>query len=316
MISDRYIKDSVIYVYNKGELVYIRRCLGLKVRCLWNIILPFKFGTTEQFEIDSFTVEDITIRPIRTNGSKFYDSIQVVYYTEIDDELVPKDIYDMHRTIELKQNLTRSIGVKVNRFINAYYRQVETHIINQVFNGEDFITSYELRIFDLEGHHIDGLTYFDNGVHLLNKDLVEKINNDINNVHKDMSQEFLRLASCFQENGYLDMSFMNLALALESYIKRLIFFHGLRPQDLYDGKGYVEKFYHVGLKKVKGKSLMEEMPEIYDLVNRINDIRNDLAHGESINNSKYFEGMTMDQIYDLLDDYIWEVEDLFEWINK
>lgn len=286
------------------------------VKCVWCIVLPFKFTIDKGVNLSKFVVDDISIMPIKTKGSEYFDSIEVEYVTDIQENLLPKDEYDSMRTLDFKKDTTKKIGVKVNYFVNSYYRQVESNIINQIFNGDDFTTHYQMGIFDMEGNPVDGILSSNAGVRVLNKKLIDDIINDINTREKDIVDELMRMAQCFLENGYFDMAIMNLAMAQESFVKTYVFSKGLTVQDVNEVKGYVDKFFHIGLKKAKGQSLKEEMPECFQAVSFINDIRNEIAHGGSIYYIEEFKQKSQDEIYNLIDNLISYVEEVVEWINE
>ncbi|MDD2192842.1 MAG: hypothetical protein PHO12_09945 [Bacteroidales bacterium] len=281
------------------------------VKCVWHIQLPFKFDVKNDVIISEIIIDDVSILFAKSKDSKFYDFINVEYITDIDDTLLPKNNCDFGRTSRFVTEVTQKVGVKVNYFINSYYRQVETHIINQIFNGDDFTTEYEMVILDMEGNPVDSILISNTGVRVLDKSLVDRIINDVNNKDRSIVNEFMRLAACFLENGYFDMTVMNLANALEASIKGYVFSRGISVQDLNEAKGYVEKFFHVGLKKAKGVSLKENMPDYFESVIIINATRNEIAHGGSLQNIKQ---MTQYEIYDVLEDLVDEVDEIIKWI--
>lgn len=286
------------------------------VRCVWFIELPFKFDISKDVSISEIIFDDISILPIKKKESKYFDSIKVEYKTNINDDLIPKDAYDSHKTIGFKDEVTKKIGFKVNRFVNAYCRQVEKHIINQIFNGDDFITHYQSFIADMDGKVLDGVLSANREVRVLDNNMFNSIIDDIKTQESNIVNEFMRLASCFLENGYFDMAVMNLSMALEAFIKKLVFSKGVTSQDLNEVKGYVEKFFHVGLKKAIGKSLKEDEPDYFEVVSFIHYVRNEIAHGGLLINLEEYKGQNHDDIYNEIDDLIDEVEDIFEWISR
>lgn len=276
-------------------------------------MLPFKFDL-RNVEDRKIKIEDITIRLIKTKDSDYIDSIEVDYPTWLDDDLIPKDEYDVFKLYEFENKVIKKVGVKVSKFVNAYYRQVENHLINQIFNGDSFTTYYESYILGNDGKIIGSLVNGNCGVRVVEKELYERIIKDINNKNLNIVDEFMRIVGAFIENGYFEMAIINLSMALEAFIKSLVFSKGLKVQDL-DGKGYLDKFFVSGLKKSIGLSINEIDPDYYDAISLITKARNQVAHGSSLYDIVEFKQLSEDEIYDYIQDLIFTVEEIFEAIN-
>lgn len=289
----------------------------MRVRCIVLLKLPFQFGTEKDLLVGEISVNNVQILPIKAKTSNFYDSLKVEYLTVIEEDYFPLNPLETLKNTDFKQKVIKKIGLQVNKFVNAYYRQVKDRFNNQVFNGDDFTTYYEMVVLDEEGKSIDHTVLTgDNSVRVIDHELYNNIINDIYQNDKDLVQELLRIATAFLEKGYFDMSIMNLSMALEAFIKTLVFSNGVKVQELEAVKGYVEKFFHIGLKKVIGLSMKENMPEYYDTVRIVTDARNTIAHGGSLNQANGFKEANEDELYDIIRHLTYEVGDIVEWAKE
>jgi len=80
-------------------------------------------------------------------------------------------------------------------------------------------------------------------------------------------------------------------------------------------KGDIDKYFHLGLQILSGKSLKEEQHEYYKLLLEINDIRNRIAHGGSMYDLPNLNTKTPEEVYDLIFYFIWNMEDMLDWIK-
>lgn len=96
----------------------------------------------------------------------------------------------------------------------------------------------------------------------------------------------------------------------------MVFSAGISSQDLDKAKGYVDKFFHIGLKKVKGFSLLEYNEELFNCIKVITNIRNHVAHGNSLRNFPAFKDWTDEQVFSYIEDLIWNGEDIIDLIKS
>src|SRR5665648_712075 len=185
--------------------------------------------------------------------------------------------------------------------------------LKEIIYGDDFTTECQMLILNMEGQPLDGVLQSNGGVRALSQRDINRIIEDVNIQEKNITDEFFRMAFCFLENGYFEMSIMNLSMAFESLIKTLVFSHGILVQDL-KGKGFLEKFFHDGLKLVKGASLKESEPNYYETLSIIFDARNEIAHGGRLQNVEYFEELNFYDVYNAVDDLIDDSEEIICWI--
>lgn len=275
-------------------------------------MLPFKFGTSGDFEVDAFVIDNVSIEPIKSEQNQGeYDSIEVECITDIE----AAELEDFAGEIHFRERMTRIVGSKVNRFINSYYREVDRYIVSQLFNGSDFITRYDMMIFDMNGNAVAGAYIANANLRIFDEKAINRINDGINK-EEEISDKFLRQAACFLENGYYDMALMNAAIALESLIKGYVHSKGVSDQDLSKVvKKYVIRYFHFGLMLSIGKSLKNEEPKLYNSVLEIHSMRNHIAHGKSIYSYNDFKGMNEDELFDIIEYYIDEIEEVFDWIR-
>lgn len=291
----------------------------MKIKCLCRMKLPFSIGFSNEIEEPiCIDIEDISISFIKKENDRFYDMLELTTYCEIEEELIIDDPRDTHKLLPFTRQMIYSFGRAANRFINSYYRTIDCRYISQLSNGDDLTVPYSMIFADEDDKPIIPAIFNGNGdVRVINGKNLEEIKHDVNVVSHDIVEECTRLSKTFLENGYFDMAVINISMASEAFIKRYVFSREIRIKDLEDVKtGYIDKFYCRGLELLKGISLLRKDEEWYRVLREIDDIRNRIAHGGSLHEIKRFKDMEEQEIHDLIDDYIWEVEDIFEWIDS
>lgn len=194
----------------------------MRVLCEWIIELPYRFGKSEDYEFKEEQIDDVYIIPISINNKKYYNGLQVKYHTDMPDEIIPKDIYEYHKTFEFKINISKKIGYAINVYNAQLNELLNNFSIGNIFNGEEFTTGYVMRIYNDKNIPFDGLDAM-NSLPVLTKNSYENLLHKINNPNQPLENQFIKLANVFLENGYLDMAIMNLSMSLESLIKKWCF---------------------------------------------------------------------------------------------
>ena len=287
----------------------------MKIRCVWRINLPFEFMKEDGFEFDYVKINDIYIKPIESKPS-IYGQIEIYLDTYLPEQFIPFDMYkNIHEKIEYKEKLNKRIGPLVNNFIDKLSNIVNKLPIVQVFNGKGFTTKCSLIILDENGNAIDAL-YSGTSFRVVTKKKYEKLKIDAIDNQEKIEEQFLKFSNIFLQQGYLDMSIMNLSMALESKVKKLVYINGITPKDLLPEKGYLEKFFHRGLKLVLGTSFKESEPEVFEELVFTNDIRDHVAHGNSVITFNPFKGLTKEEIFEQIQGCIYMVDFIFSWIDK
>ncbi len=283
---------------------------------MWLIRLPFQFTIDNKITDFKLEYNNVIITPIISKVTKLFEAIQVEIIEVVLEEELELMKKDFSKKMNFIQYTTRKAGVQASKFIRSYYQIVEKNKISQIYNGNDFITPYKMVIIDEQNIAIFGEIISNSGIRVITPNNLELIRKEILNDDKNIVDELFRMAYRFLENGFFEMAIMNLAMSLESAVKTFVFQHGIKTQDLNSQKGYVNKFYDVGLKLSKGKSLKEEQPEYFEAIETINDLRNEIAHGKHIREVLHFKSMSDEEIFDYLDDLLDYGEDILKWIRR
>ncbi|WP_066320458.1 hypothetical protein [Bacillus sp. FJAT-29814] len=287
----------------------------MRVLCEWIIKLPYRFGKSEDFEFHPVNIDEISLIPISLQDKNYFNGLKVQYETNMPDEIIPKDLHDYHKTLDFKLTVSKRVGHAVNIYNSSLTSFLNNFTIGNLFNGEDFTTGYIMKIYNDENIIFDGLDAL-NSIPVITKEDYNKLIQKVINPHPSVSHQFIKLANVFLENGYFDMALLNLAMSLESLVKKTVYSNGISSHDLVSEKGYVVKFFHLGLKLSKGYSLMEKNKELFNSIKVITDLRNHVAHGNTIKLYSDFKGWSDDMLFSYIEDLIWDGEDIIELIES
>ncbi len=285
-------------------------------KCIWLLKLPFHLAIGKDIDHNTNIIIDETkLSFTKEKNSNFYEFLKVEVEAIIEDDYFSDNGVTTTEFFHFNKQITHYVGERINKFVNAYYRVIDNLYINQLYNGDSIIVPYYFFIYD-ENKNIKYNLDSMNVARVLDAKSLEKIKSNFSKSEHDIVDELIRYSNTFLENGLFEMSIMHLAMATESFIKTLATSNGIKKQALDSVKGYIDKYFHLGLHILTGKSLKEEQNEYYCILLEINDIRNRIAHGGSMYDLPVLSGKTLEDVYDLIFYYIWNMEDMLDWIKS
>ena len=299
----------------------------MEVTCVWELKTPFKFGISDDsenpIEID---IETVRIIPLKTKDSDYYDLLKVEYKTFLANELNPtKKVWGIDDFDHFQNEITQIVGPIINRFFDSFYRVLSWSYFNLIFDGKDFILPYTLKIKEFDFLICLASAEWSNIT--IKKEAFEKIiegsrKKDLS--HTDIVKEFIRQAENFYYNGSFEVAIMHVSMASESFIKKYIRDRGVSKSCIarqYSNKefnsskpSFVEVYYDYALELSTGESLLREKPDCFNSLLLVNHLRNLIAHGNSMYDSKVLKDWGTR--YKDMRDIVWVlIQDLIETIN-
>ncbi|WP_167998833.1 HEPN domain-containing protein [Desulfitobacterium metallireducens] len=272
-------------------------------------------------------IEEIVIKPWKSSiEMQHYDGFMVIYITHTDTPEPNLNLGYEHSFLhKLYKSLAQKVGVVVKDFVNKLFLHMDESFFN-IFDGEDFIIPYGFSIPEL------GFNYDYSDAKFVYKITQERITLTLNDMRKeqtikDLVREFIRQAEYFHEKGNFEMAIMNLSMASECFISKLLKDKGFPKKKLdkefrnYESdyeKTMALEYFHFGFKKAYGKSLLEEKPDLFSVVEAIYKIRNAIAHGDNmydrqilkINEIKYKD------MFGFIRTLIFYFDETVNWINE
>ena len=280
----------------------------MKAICSWNISLPFKFQYTDNItDIKTILINEISFHPI-SNKDNIIESIIAEYEVDLPEHIKqtenPKE-FPLSDIIDLYYQYVHPVGIALQNFADSFSINTDDTVYT-LFNGNDITVEYKMVI---KNPNLFNSSY---EPHIftfpIDKNKLDKIIIDANikeRTFKDNIIHMLRYADHFHELGNFEMCIMNLSMASESFITSILYKKGILDSN-YNFKNhykdlikkeygslrnatFTEKHYDFGLNEIYKVKLIDKDPEWHNSLNWIYDLRNTIAHGDSLYNNSHIK---------------------------
>lgn len=303
----------------------------MKITCRWDIRLPYKVKFPEGID-QPIIIREVKLFFEQNPNQDDFDKLLVECDYDYDGEY---ESGNSDKAIDRRERFYKGAvmkaGVIVQEFTDSLFRTLDDSCF-RLFNGEDFIVSYNMECESLNvvyGGDLDGIyTPTNRDMQQAIRDIETRLDKGNSNI--DVVKEFIRQSEYFHEVGNFEMAVLNLALAGECFIKKYLNKNAsYYKKTKYEFKNYIEmekskgisiensfaeKYFHFILEKEKNISLKMFDENCFKAVDIIIKCRNAVAHGDDmyIKDCLIENGIKYENMYD----FLWVLHDyLIEAIN-
>lgn len=301
----------------------------MNVTWTWVICLPFKIKLKEpKAEELNFKIHDIDCQLLVNHDTGLIDRIRIEIESEYSDDQLPAHEH-LDYMSDIQDRMIFRVSGTIQDFVDGFSKMTDSTYY-QIFDGEDFITSYEFwtspRICN-GGYNADGHEHFLGDIDVLRKS-AEYANKEKGYI--DNAWHLLRVSEHFIDVGNFEMAIINMATMLEYLVKVPLskyldndgYFKGKKHKDIITAKygqgrrpSFVDKFYKYGLSLITKVKLDSQTLKIVDEIYRTRD---KIAHGKRLSETPLIRMYHIEpnEYKDFLEDLYESCVDVYDFFHK